>query len=68
MKTKLNLLASASLFTLCLGTVLSATAQTAPAPATEDEDPILRAETVVVQGEITYRNRSEETVQTLEYG
>ncbi|MFN3911325.1 TonB-dependent receptor plug domain-containing protein [Hyphomonas sp.] len=68
MKTKLNLLASASLFTLCLGTVLPATAQTAPAPATEDEDPILRAETVVVQGEITYRNRSEETVQTLEYG
>ena len=71
MKTKLNLLASASLFTLCLGTVLPATAQTAetaPAAPSEDEDPILRAETVVVQGEITYRNRSEETVQTLEYG
>jgi outer membrane receptor protein involved in Fe transport len=68
MKTKLNLLASASLFTLCLGAILPAAAQTAPAPATEDEDPILRAETVVVQGEITYRNRSEETVQTLEYG
>jgi outer membrane receptor protein involved in Fe transport len=68
MKTKLNLLASASLFTLCLGTVLPATAQTVPAPATEDEDSILRAETVVVQGEITYRNRSEETVPTLEYG
>ncbi len=68
MKTKLNLLASASLFTLCFGTVLPAMAQTAPAPATEDDDPILRAETVVVQGEISYRNRSEETVQTLEYG
>ena len=68
MKTRLNLLAGASLFTLCLGAVVPAVAQTAPAPATEDEDPILRAETVVVQAEISYRNRSDETVQTLEYG
>jgi len=68
MKTKLSLLAGASFITLCLGAAISASAQTAPAPTTEEEDPILRAETVVVQGEITYRNRSEETVQTLEYG
>ena len=68
MKTKLSLLAGASFVTLCLGAAISASAQTAPAATTEQEDPILRAETVVVQGEITYRNRSEETVQTLEYG
>ena len=68
MKTKLSLLAGASFVTLCLGAAISASAQTAPAATTEEEDPILRAETVVVQGEITYRNRSEETVQTLEYG
>lgn len=68
MKTKLSLFTSASLATLCLGAAFSASAQTAPTPATEEEDPILRAETVVVQGEISYRNRSEETVQTLEYG
>jgi outer membrane receptor protein involved in Fe transport len=70
MKTKLSLLAGASFLSLCLSAAFSAAAQTPPAPATEEagEDPILRAETVVVQGEITYRNRSEETVQTLEYG
>ncbi len=70
MKTKLSLLAGASFLSLCLSAAFSAAAQTTPAPATEEagEDPILRAETVVVQGEITYRNRSEETVQTLEYG
>ncbi len=68
MKTKLSLLAGASFVTLCLSAAISASAQTAPAATTEEEDPILRAETVVVQGEITYRNRSEETVQTLEYG
>jgi len=58
----------ASFVTLCLSAAISASAQTAPAATTEEEDPILRAETVVVQGEISYRNRSEETVQTLEYG
>jgi len=70
MKTKLSLLAGASFLSLCLSAAFSAAAQTTPAPATEEagEDPILRAETVVVQGEITYRNRSDETVQTLEYG
>lgn len=68
MKTKLSLLAGASFITLCLSAAISASAQTEPAATTEEEDPILRAETVVVQGEITYRNRSEETVQTLEYG
>lgn len=70
MKSKLSLLAGASFLSLCLGAAFSAAAQTAPATATEEagEDPILRAETVVVQGEISYRNRSEETVQTLEYG
>ena len=70
MKTKLSLLAGASFLSLCLSAAFSAAAQTTPAPATEEagEDPILRAETVVVQAEITYRNRSEETVQTLEYG
>lgn len=68
MKTKLSLLAGASFVTLCLSAAISASAQTAPAATTEEEDPILRAETVVVQGEISYRNRSDETVQTLEYG
>jgi iron complex outermembrane recepter protein len=68
MKTKLSLLAGASFITLCLSAAISASAQTAPAATTVEEDPILRAETVVVQGEIIYRNRSEETVQTLEYG
>ncbi len=58
----------ASFVTLCLSAAISASAQTAPAATTEEEDPILRAETVVVQGEISYRNRSDETVQTLEYG
>jgi outer membrane receptor protein involved in Fe transport len=68
MKTRVSLFSTASLASLCLGAAFSASAQTAPAPATEEEDPILRAETVVVQAEISYRNRSEETVQTLEYG
>lgn len=68
MKTKLNLFTGASLATLCFGAAFAASAQTAPAPSTESDDPILRAETVVVQGEISYRNRSDETVQTLEYG
>ncbi|MDP1555582.1 MAG: TonB-dependent receptor [Hyphomonas sp.] len=68
MKTRSSLFAGASLVTLCLGAAFTASAQSAPAPATEDDEPILRAETVVVQGEISYRNRSEETVQTLEYG
>jgi iron complex outermembrane recepter protein len=68
MKTRVSLFSTASLASLCLGAAFSASAQTAPAPATEEEDPILRAETVVVQAEISYRNRSDETVQTLEYG
>ncbi len=68
MKTKLSLFAGASLVSLCLGAAFTASAQTAAAPETEEDDPILRAETVVVLGEISYRNRSEETVQTLEYG
>ncbi|MEQ9505343.1 MAG: outer membrane beta-barrel protein [Hyphomonas sp.] len=68
MKTRFALLRSASLVSLCIGVAISASAQTEPAPVAEGEDPILRAETVVVQGEISYRNRSDETVQTLEYG
>jgi iron complex outermembrane recepter protein len=68
MKTRVSLFSTASFASLCLGAAFSASAQTAPAPATEEEDPILRAETVVVQAEISYRNRSDETVQTLEYG
>ncbi len=68
MKTKFSLLSGVSFVTLCFGVALNASAQATPTPVAEDEDPILRAETVVVQGEIAYRNRSEETVQTLEYG
>lgn len=68
MKTRLSLLGGVSFACLCAGVALSSAAQEAPAAATENDDPILRAETVVVQGEIAYRNRSEETVQTLEYG
>lgn len=68
MKTRVFLFSTASFASLCLGAAFSASAQSAPAPATEEEDPILRAETVVVQAEISYRNRSDETVQTLEYG
>lgn len=68
MKTRVSLFSTASFASLCLGAAFSASAQTAPAATTEGEDPILRAETVVVQAEISYRNRSDETVQTLEYG
>lgn len=68
MKTRLSLLGSVSFACLCLSTPFAASAQQAPSVATEDEDPILRAETVVVQGEIAYRNRTDETVQTLSYG
>ncbi|MFN7180745.1 TonB-dependent receptor plug domain-containing protein [Hyphomonas sp.] len=68
MKTRLSLLGGVSFACLCAGMALSSAAQETPVAVTESDDPILRAETVVVQGEIAYRNRSEETVQTLEYG
>ena len=58
-------LLSAGLAVLSLGAVTPALAQEA---AQSEDDPILRAEEIVVQGEIAYRNRSDETAQTLEYG
>ncbi|WP_353255636.1 TonB-dependent receptor [Hyphomonas sp.] len=68
MKTRFSLLSSASFVTFCLSAAMAASAQTAPAPVTEDEEALRRAETVVVQGGITYRNRTEATEPTLEYG
>lgn len=68
MKIRHSLIAGVSFVSLVAGVAFTGFAQEAPAGAGEDEDPILRAETVVVQGEISYRNRSDETVQTLEYG
>ena len=72
MNTRDILFRSASLAVLATGLVWSAAAQDAEAPAPEASDdegePILRAEKIVVQGEIGYRNRSEETVPTLQYG
>jgi outer membrane receptor protein involved in Fe transport len=68
-------LMSAASAVICLATAPSAFAQqavpTAQGPAVEEDDrgktPV-SAETVVVQGGIVYRNRSEETAPVLEYG
>jgi|GEM_PF-1498739 hypothetical protein len=38
------------------------------APIDAEGDPIMRAETVVVQGYIGYRDRTDDKVQTLTYG
>lgn len=53
---------------LSLGITPALAQQTTTPPETAGEDPILRADEVVVQGSIGYRNRTDETVQTLEYG
>ncbi|WP_430403541.1 TonB-dependent receptor plug domain-containing protein [Hyphomonas sp.] len=76
MSDKHTLLRGISLAAFCLGSGITAHAQVAEpaetvepaAPIDAEGDPIMRAETVVVQGYIGYRDRTDDTVQTLTYG
>lgn len=63
MKPAFKLLLAATISSIALGAATSAAAQDTPAA----EDTIQSANDIVVQGQIGFRNRSEETVPTLVY-
>ena len=69
MTTSFKLIFAAGISTLALGTATGAMAQDTPVtPVTkQDVESIQSSAEIVVQGQIGFRNRSEETVPTLVY-